>query len=132
MKRVCYVCGCDDEHACITPEGPCSWILDNLCSACVVHVPEKRLLIPKTCAFCTNLACSTDGFFLHGRKIWTCQLGRFDGNPKPGEFRAEGYHHWYFWSGIWKPNKAVRLALYKCPHFAVCDQVEKVSRRGRQ
>lgn len=38
----CFLCGCDDNHACVTEEGPCSWkYVDydlgiGLCSACVV------------------------------------------------------------------------------------------------
>lgn len=30
--RKCRVCGCDDFHAC---PGGCSWVEDDLCSACV-------------------------------------------------------------------------------------------------
>lgn len=30
----CYVCGCDEMHACETEEGPCGWADDHLCTAC--------------------------------------------------------------------------------------------------
>jgi len=30
----CRRCGCDDLNPCITDEGPCSWVEENLCSAC--------------------------------------------------------------------------------------------------
>lgn len=32
--RRCRICGCTDDHACMTDEGPCYWIEDGLCSAC--------------------------------------------------------------------------------------------------
>lgn len=32
--RTCKICGCDDDHACITPYGPCYWTEIDLCSAC--------------------------------------------------------------------------------------------------
>jgi len=30
----CRICGCDDNHACVTKEGPCHWVKKDLCSAC--------------------------------------------------------------------------------------------------
>jgi hypothetical protein len=30
----CRVCGCTEDHACLTEEGPCYWVEDDLCSAC--------------------------------------------------------------------------------------------------
>ena len=39
--RTCRVCGCDDEHACATIEGPCTWVEPDLCSACVAGGPLK-------------------------------------------------------------------------------------------
>lgn len=32
--RACRQCGCTDDHAC---EGGCSWVEDDLCSACVLE-----------------------------------------------------------------------------------------------
>lgn len=34
--RTCRVCGCTDDRACMTGDGPCFWIgdRDDLCSAC--------------------------------------------------------------------------------------------------
>jgi hypothetical protein len=31
--RTCRICGCDDDHACMTPSGPCYWAAIDLCSA---------------------------------------------------------------------------------------------------
>lgn len=31
----CRVCGCSENDACETGEGPCSWVEPDLCSACV-------------------------------------------------------------------------------------------------
>lgn len=41
--RACRVCGCTDDHACVTAGTPCHWLSagDDLCSACapaLVHV----------------------------------------------------------------------------------------------
>lgn len=34
-KVKCRVCGCDDDHACISPNGvPCHWVEKDLCSEC--------------------------------------------------------------------------------------------------
>lgn len=36
----CRGCGCDDDHACVTAEGPCEWVVldiemaTGVCSAC--------------------------------------------------------------------------------------------------
>ena len=35
-ERICRVCGCTQEHACETDEGPCYWVEDDLCSACAL------------------------------------------------------------------------------------------------
>ncbi len=43
--RRCRVCGCtnDDCHACIERTGgPCYWVEDDLCSACVGRMTAKR------------------------------------------------------------------------------------------
>lgn len=33
-ERHCRVCGCTEFSACQTPEGPCHWVEEDLCSAC--------------------------------------------------------------------------------------------------
>jgi DNA polymerase III sliding clamp (beta) subunit (PCNA family) len=38
--RTCRKCGCTDALACVTNEGPCYWVDDDLCSACLVHVDD--------------------------------------------------------------------------------------------
>lgn len=30
----CKLCGCTDDRACMTPNGPCHWVKKDLCSAC--------------------------------------------------------------------------------------------------
>lgn len=40
--RKCRVCGCDDNHACMTEEGPCYWVEDDLCSACAEKTEEAK------------------------------------------------------------------------------------------
>lgn len=43
LLRTCRGCGCDDDYACETPDGPCSWVLldvdlpTGVCSACAVR-----------------------------------------------------------------------------------------------
>lgn len=39
--RVCRLCGCSDDHACT---GGCSWVTDDLCSACLESLPTGRAL----------------------------------------------------------------------------------------
>ena len=36
---MCARCGCTDAEACLTPEGPCTWVAPGLCSACVTELP---------------------------------------------------------------------------------------------
>jgi hypothetical protein len=138
MKGVCRVCGCTDEHACLV-EGPpdgdiittCHWIdsNENLCSECAVEEVQngENWIIPKECRFC-NLLKSDD---YRGAETYTCSKGRFDDVPSSTEFRAEGYHDWFAWSGIWRPNKTVKEAQKKCPHFTPYPDVSKISRRER-
>jgi Restriction alleviation protein Lar len=40
--RRCRVCGCREERPCITATGACSWVEEDLCSACSL----------KPCPFC--------------------------------------------------------------------------------
>lgn len=43
-RRTCVVCGCDDDHACRGPLGPCSWVTlrPALCSGCVLFLVNVR------------------------------------------------------------------------------------------
>lgn len=34
MERKCRVCGCTYNNACVTENGPCSWVDEDLCSVC--------------------------------------------------------------------------------------------------
>lgn len=39
-ERVCRVCGCTEEDACVLPLGGCcTWVEADLCSACVPEEP---------------------------------------------------------------------------------------------
>ncbi len=34
--RVCRICGCTDDNACLGRDGaPCHWVTGDLCSACM-------------------------------------------------------------------------------------------------
>ena len=39
-QRICRVCGCTNECACMTESGPCWWVEEDLCSACVGRVKD--------------------------------------------------------------------------------------------
>lgn len=41
--RTCRECGCTDNSACMTAEGPCRWIEADLCSACDPKLPAKHM-----------------------------------------------------------------------------------------
>lgn len=112
MKGVCRICGCIETNACMTEDGPCAWVLPNLCDACVVSIEgNPNVLVPKDCADCTNLG----NFELD---TFRCAKGRFDYRPK--EFSSTVLIHRSFaWSGIVKPNKTVQAAQKKCPYFEV-------------
>lgn len=36
--KKCRFCGCSDTNACMTPDGPCSWIEQDVCSNCCSKV----------------------------------------------------------------------------------------------
>lgn len=118
MANVCKICGCTDDKPCITEEGPCSWVMKDLCSACVVIFPRGQhsmgkceLIVPKECRNCAYLqevAVSED--ILKSGEAYTCSKARF---------LHEGVPQWYAWRGISRPNKAVARAQAKCPFFEV-------------
>ena len=153
MAKVCKICGCTDDNACITEEGPCSWAFNTqggpVCSACVFELPKDparklwpkdNLLIEKRCADCAHLI---EGAPWKDSKTFTCSQGLFDEkNISPGG------HHWFALSGIKRPNKTVKTARHSCqdwiiharwterdpafPKLTVLDpeQVEKLWRSG--
>ncbi|MDR3510674.1 MAG: hypothetical protein P4L73_03510 [Caulobacteraceae bacterium] len=43
--RACRVCGCTWFRACLTEDGPCWWVEDDLCSACDRLGPAERLAV---------------------------------------------------------------------------------------
>lgn len=123
-KRVCKVCGCTDDHACTTPEGPCHWIIEGeLCSACAIELKPGEhsykdgkcgLIIEKMCRFCAHLVESKDlpsGY----KNYWECDAGRINDRMSSGEYIANCFKR----SGFDKPNKTVKEAQCHCPFFVV-------------
>jgi ParB family chromosome partitioning protein len=55
---VCRVCGCTDEHACETEDGPCHWAEPNLCSACVGKEVKPAAPAKEKCPDEKNGKCS--------------------------------------------------------------------------
>lgn len=39
----CRICGCTEDTPCMTAEGPCSWVKDDLCSACWEETKKARM-----------------------------------------------------------------------------------------
>ena len=121
--RSCIICGCTDENACITDEGPCWWAYETargpVCSGCVVELPpdpkrsewpHDNLLVERVCVNCAQLI--KDQY--RGKPCYTCCQGHFDDEPAPGEVRAKDYHHWFAFSGVRYPNKTVAAAREEC------------------
>lgn len=44
-KRVCRICGCDEELSCTTVNGACFWVEWDLCSSCfnLAYGQEARI-----------------------------------------------------------------------------------------
>lgn len=47
MSGVCTECGCDDENACMTANGPCFWVDDDetICSGCAPIVEAPSIIL---------------------------------------------------------------------------------------
>ena len=127
-EGVCSICGCDELHACVTDEGPCSWILPNLCSACAIELPPGQnffstpniaLIVPKKCENCDHLASRE---MLGRKKDFSCSEGRF---VVPG---APSTRRWYAWTGIKRPNTALRQVQKQCPLWKVHHRFTKEGR----
>jgi hypothetical protein len=43
--RLCRICACSEADACLGHSGPCSWVDEEICSACFFHAPADRLAI---------------------------------------------------------------------------------------
>lgn len=123
---VCKVCGCTEDNACMTDEGPCHWAMKNVCSACIIELPPGEncfirenvgLIIRKECE---NCALIVEGEPHFDKKWYTCSQGRFDG-PK----LSPGAHQYFTWGGIQRPNKAVAKAQKHCPFFRVHDRYRR-------
>lgn len=107
--RACRVCGCTDDQACETDQGPCSWVDKDLCSACVVDLPPVHHIIAhKTCRNCQRLIADS----YKDAEVYTCSLGRFDDAATP-----RGEHRWFAKSGILQPNRRVKQAQAHCSFF---------------
>lgn len=120
--KECYICGCTEENPCMTDEGPCSWAFGtrkgSVCSACIVKLPpdptrEKypndNLIIEKVCISCAQIIQAP----ISGMDSYTCGAGRFDTDIDA----TRGAHHWFAWSGIKRPNKAVARARRSCTEW---------------
>jgi hypothetical protein len=59
QERACVICGCTEQKACMTHEGPCHWVVDGLCSACGKSddypAIGKFILVGRTPVRCENL-----------------------------------------------------------------------------
>lgn len=40
-EAACRICGCTWNNACVTEEGSCWWVEENLCSACVADSNDE-------------------------------------------------------------------------------------------
>jgi hypothetical protein len=118
-ERKCCVCGCTDMDPCFTDGIPCSWLLDNLCDACVVEIPGTNVVYEKMCRYCDNLV----GDLFQGKPIYTCCAQETpDGESFYFRMSGEGgLVAWFAWSGIWKPNKSVAAAQRRCPWFILSE-----------
>lgn len=121
MKRVCRICNCTDDNACVTEIGPCEWVTDDLCSACADVVEETLLIIPHMCRFCQELKEGSD----ETTGLFTCSKYRFADLDIP---RAR---LWVRWSGIWTVNKTVSEAQRHCPYFLAVKNIRDVHAKGR-
>ena len=41
--RLCRICACSEDDPCLGHRGACSWVEQDLCSACFTHEPADRL-----------------------------------------------------------------------------------------
>ena len=45
-ERLCRVCGCTEDNACLHPNGrPCSWAGPDLCSVCAASIADLMLAV---------------------------------------------------------------------------------------
>lgn len=111
-KKECFICGCTEDRACMTPEGPCSWAFEDrrglVCSACIIRLPpgpkrerfpDCNIIIEKLCETCSHLIEDKIGAL---GKIYGCEKGKF------------GENQWFALSGIKRRNKTVREARRNC------------------
>lgn len=125
MKGVCSVCGCTEDNACVTDTGPCSWVTEDLCSACADVIPELHLIIPRMCRYCQHLENATSP----AARWWTCGKGRFDSDLQRSDF---DFRHHFAWSGIWRPRyRTVKKAQRYCPEFVACKNINQIHEKGR-
>lgn len=122
MEGVCKLCGCTDSTPCMVDGEPCAWIMDDLCTACVVEV--GNYMFPKDCQHCGKIQ---EGAPYRGRPQYTCSEGRFDPWP-PNDY--PGKHQWYAASGISRPNKKVKEAQFKCPVFELREKYREIGLEG--
>lgn len=70
--KACIGCGCTENNACMTPDGPCAWasIDPPLCSACAdgdfAYGPDERSA-PLLCAHEFLFTSPSDGYCVRCR-----------------------------------------------------------------
>lgn len=63
--RVCRVCGCTDDAACVGEDGiPCHWVEWDLCSQCEA-VDARRSLEKRQAVITMNVSPGPPGFCMH-------------------------------------------------------------------
>ena len=98
----CRVCGCTDMHAC---EGGCSWVEDDLCSACVE--PESlSAFLAECCVTGLGLRISSSKLYArHTEWIQDSPAAKMSIRAFLKAMKAQGYTHtrfggsWY-WDGL--------------------------------
>jgi len=48
--RLCRICACSEADPCLGHRGACSWVDEDLCSACFTYEPADRLAIIQSAA----------------------------------------------------------------------------------
>ena len=123
-RRACRICGCTEDHACLTPDGPCYWIIDgNLCSACVIELtPEQQgrgkygLIVEKSCWNCAHRVEDKTLESCGYKNYFACDKDRLEGG--------------YAESGFRRPNKTVAKAQKYCPFWEVSPRLLKPTSPG--
>lgn len=70
MLRTCRGCGCDDNHACQTEDGPCSWAVQDFK---IYRSSSSMRIVPLAsgvCSYCADdLQWDMGALVIVGRKV---------------------------------------------------------------